>query len=240
MPNFRELKPHDSAWEAIDVAASTRVVGSGIVMRRHVGGTAFATLCTNMKPYLAHLRGRLEGAGATLVVASVASIDDAAARFPHAGVIINCTGGGCASLVGDDTMIPVRGQTVRVRAPEQKTFFSLVTGDKSKPFHVIPQGDGTCIVGGSKHPDDGRREPDPELAARLLRQAAAWCPALRGCEDHVVNQTVAWRPFRRDGVRLEEEKRPGFRLIHNYGHGDVGVILAWGCADDVVGLVQKT
>ena len=53
-------------------AASTRVVGSGIVMRRHVGGTAFATLCTNMKPYLAHLRGRLESAGATLVVSAVA------------------------------------------------------------------------------------------------------------------------------------------------------------------------
>jgi D-amino-acid oxidase len=26
--------------------------------------------------------------------------------------------------------------------------------------------------------------------------------------------------------------------VHNYGHGDVGWILAWGCADDVVALVK--
>ena len=81
-------------------------------------------------------------------------------------------------------MIPVRGQSVLVRAPAQRTFFSLATGDTRHPVHVIPQGDGTAIVGGTKYADDLRAAPDPTLADRLLAQAAAWCPALRdGLED---------------------------------------------------------
>jgi D-amino-acid oxidase len=46
--------------------------------------------------------------------------------------------------------------------------------------------------------------------------------------------------FRKDGVRLEAEALAGVpqRVVHNYGHGDVGVILAWGCAADVVALLR--
>ena len=36
-------------------------------------------------------------------------------------------------------MIAVRGQTVLVRAPEQRTFFSLVRGDSGRPVYAIPQ-----------------------------------------------------------------------------------------------------
>lgn len=29
-------------------------------------------------------------------------------------------------------------------------------------------------------------------------------------------------------------------LIHNYGHGGSGVTLAWGCAEDVIDILEKS
>ena len=46
------------------------------------------------------------------------------------------------------------------------------------------------------------------------------------------------RPVR-SSVRLErEEVRPGNWVVHNYGHGGAGVTLSWGCAGEVVQLVE--
>ena len=182
----------------------------------------------------------------------VSGIEQARAIVPTAHAIVNCSGLGAATLggVNDATLIGggVRGQTLRVRAERRTSFFSCVTGDKQRPVYVIPQGDGTCVVGGLKVAGDVRPAADPALADEMLRVASAWCPAIRDAE--VLSHAVGWRPFREAGVRLEIEREgaphgasagPGAapRLIHNYGHGDVGVILAWGCADDVVELVKK-
>ena len=41
-------------------------------------------------------------------------------------------------------------------------------------------------------------------------------------------------------MRLEEEVIEGIRVIHNYGHGGAGVTLSWGCADEVVSLVDQS
>jgi D-amino-acid oxidase len=239
VPEFRELKSGDGAWNAVDAVAGARDEGAALV-----GGTAFRTLCTDMHAYLAHLRQRLTAGGATLETIRIDSIADLSDRYPDAACLINCAGYGNRELVGDETMIPVRGQTVLVRAPEQRSFFSLVTGDKRHPVHVIPQGNGTCIVGGAKYAGDTREEPEAELAERLLRQAVAWCPALRDARENVLSHRVAFRPFRKDGVRLEVDPASGqlpgvlSPVVHNYGHGDVGVILAWGCAEDARELVR--
>lgn len=51
-------------------------------------------------------------------------------------------------------------------------------------------------------------------------------------------QWTGLRPGR-DEVRLEPEVLPnGKVLVHNYGHGGCGVTVAWGCAEDVVKIVQ--
>jgi D-amino-acid oxidase len=39
-------------------------------------------------------------------------------------------------------------------------------------------------------------------------------------------------------VRLEAEERAGGTVVHCYGHGGAGVTLAWGCAEEVAGLVR--
>ena len=43
--------------------------------------------------------------------------------------VVNCAGLGAGPLAGDETTFGVRGQTVLVKAPEQRSFFSLQTGE---------------------------------------------------------------------------------------------------------------
>ena len=61
------------------------------------------------------------------------------------------------------------------------------------------------------------------------------------------NRLATWaglRPARVQGannadIRLEREVLPSGRVVvHDYGHAGVGVTLSWGCAGEVVALVE--
>jgi len=57
--------------------------------------------------------------------------------------------------------------------------------------------------------------------------------------------TESWaglRPGRKEKIRVEIETqvtRYSVPVIHNYGHSGNGWTLHWGCAGDVVAMVQK-
>jgi D-amino-acid oxidase len=55
----------------------------------------------------------------------------------------------------------------------------------------------------------------------------------------VLEHVVGLRPGR-STVRLEEGEQlsSGARVVHNYGHGGAGITLSWGCAHEVVTLVD--
>lgn len=78
-----------------------------------------------------------------------------------------------------------------------------------------------------------------------MQRCIALCPSLVGGKDvgiealDVVRHGVGLRPFRKDGIRLEKEVLPGGTMVvHNYGHGGDGYQTSYGCANDVVGLVD--
>jgi D-amino-acid oxidase len=54
----------------------------------------------------------------------------------------------------------------------------------------------------------------------------------------VLEHLVGLRPGR-PTVRLELDLKGSTRVVHNYGHGGSGVTLGWGCAAEVVELVQQ-
>lgn len=61
-------------------------------------------------------------------------------------------------------------------------------------------------------------------------------------DDIIIDHLVGFRPSRQGGSRLEREEVPlgGKRIpvVHNYGHGGAGWQSSWGCATDVVSLLE--
>lgn len=47
-------------------------------------------------------------------------------------------------------------------------------------------------------------------------------------EDTIIGYKAGLRPFRRGGVRLEEQTIEGKQVFHNYGHGAGGVSVGFG------------
>lgn len=182
-----------------------------------------------MPRYLDYLTGRLGTAGAEIEIRPVAALAELAGE---ASVVVNCTGVGAGRLVADDQVKPVRGKHVIVRNPGLTEFF-YEQGPGPMITNYLPHGE-RLVPGGTIDRGDASLAPNAEQQAEILRRCAAVEPRLADVE--VVGVEVGLRPGR-PRIRLEEERLAGLRVIHNYGHGGVGVGMSWGCARAVQELV---
>jgi D-amino-acid oxidase len=170
------------------------------------------------------------------------------AREFQVDAIVNCTGLGAKELTGEP-MYPLRGALVRVRNDgrampriTQAHCISLDNSDQERGFiFIVPRGENTVVLGGLAEPNEWgleiglhNYEPVREMYQRCLQ----FMPALRLAEiDSAEPVRVGLRPVRDRNVRLESEPRA--RIVHNYGHGGSGVTFSWGCALEVVDLVER-
>ena len=99
---------------------------------------------------------------------------------------------------------------------------------------TIPMTSVACPAPGHRGPrrdpatSDWALEPDQAIAERIVRRCVAIEPRLAGAD--IIAHRVGLRPVR-PSVRLEtEDLGRGRRLLHNYGHGEAGITLSWGCA----------
>jgi D-amino-acid oxidase len=182
-----------------------------------------------MPMYLAYLERRLSSAGPNIDIRPITHLSEATGVAP---VVVNCAGLGARDLVGDPSLVPIRGQLVVVENPGLDEFFSEDTGPSPDLLHFAPQGD-TMIVGGTALPDVWSREPDPDTARAILTRCASVEPRLTNAK--VIEHRVGLRPTR-PTVRVEADVMDGLRVIHNYGHGGAGVTLSWGCAREVTAI----
>jgi D-amino-acid oxidase len=194
-------------------------------------GHVFTAPVVEMPIYLGYLLDRFSDAGGRLEQRAVSSLEELA----DGRVVVNCAGLGARELVGDTTLEPIRGQIVRVRNPGLSRFVL----DEENPegiTYIVPRS-GDCILGGTAEEGEWGTEPDPGLAAGILRRCTGLEPGLAGVE--ILEHKVGLRPGRPE-VRLEREDADhGPPRVHNYGHGGSGITLSWGCADETLRLVQE-
>jgi D-amino-acid oxidase len=196
-------------------------------------GWHYTTPLATMPVYLDYLRARFERAGGTIKVSPVGSLAELVGAAP---VVVNCSGVAAHDLVPDPQVVPIRGQVVLAENPGIEEF--LIDRDEEPPWivYMFPHGD-TVLLGGTNDEGNWDKEPQNQIAERIVALCSAIEPRLRGVP--IVGHRVGLRPYRPE-VRLESEPFGPGVLWHNYGHGGAGISLSWGCAAEVTAGILGT
>jgi D-amino-acid oxidase len=206
------------------------------------------------------LMGLVQSKGARLLTETIDGDlfdreDELRSRF-RADVIINATGLGSYDAAGDKTAYPIRGGLIRVINDGKD--FPKVTDALAIPadsihgsdeiVFIVPRNDNILLIGGISEAREWNLDLTLESPSikRMRARCEAFMPELKNARmdpDYPLAQGL--RPFRTKNVRVERElreratsSRPS-RVIHSYGHGGAGWSLSFGCAGDVLGLVEE-
>jgi len=204
--------------------------------------------------YLHYLQGRLQSlgvlfcktslpAGNGLAKALTAAEEVVLARGrPAVDCFVNATGLGAASLTGDTSMYPIRGQTVLVKG-EAHAIRTRYNFDGSLTYCIPRPGSGTTILGGTKEVGSRNAGVDDRTTAEILRRCGEIVPELQSASRagfEVLGVQCGWRPGRKDGPRMEKQvTADGKVVVHSYGHAGAGYQNSVGCARHVLQLVDS-
>jgi D-amino-acid oxidase len=195
-------------------------------------GYIFEAPVIEMPIYLDYLMRRFASLGGRIEQRAITSLDQA---LDEHAVVVNCAGLGARELASDAALYAIQGQVVRVAQVGLEHFILDDYGPRGLTY-IVPRSND-CILGGTSEEGQESLVPDPAVAAAILERCIALDPRLR--DASVLSHHVGLRPGR-PAVRLEAERPAADRLlVHNYGHGGAGVTLSWGCAQDVVRIVEQ-
>ncbi|KAJ8120132.1 hypothetical protein ONZ43_g3082 [Nemania bipapillata] len=177
--------------------------------------------------------------------------DSLRARF-NADVIVNCAGLQSSTLAGDKSVYPIRGGLIRVindgtafpKVNAALTITADAAHSSNEIVFLVPRNDNILLIGGIT--EAHKWDLDLTLESPIIRRMRARCesflPGLKDARldaDYPLAQGL--RPFRGSNVRVERElRRTGSKIVHSYGHGGAGWSLSFGCAQDVLSLVEQT
>lgn len=181
-----------------------------------------------MPVYLGWLLHQVQRLGGTVTRMSLSALPEAVggSRQARPALVVNAAGIGAKHLAADPGVGPVRGQVVYVEQFGLERWWL----DESGPTYVVPRGND-IVVGGTEIHGEWSRTPDPAVALEILARASRLVPEL--ATARVLGHKVGLRPARAE-VRVERVDD----VVHSYGHGGAGVTLSWGCAEEVVRLVE--
>ena len=210
--------------------------------------------------YMVWLRALVVRKGAVLQTGRISgdliSIENSLLKEYHACAIVNATGLQAMELAGDQTVFPLRGALIRVvndgkRFP-RVTQALCVTHDESKPeeetiVFIVPRNDNVLILGGIAQPNEWDLDltlTSPEIK-RIRERCNKFVPGLENAEmDPDAPLVQGLRPLTTNNVRVARESRVrkngriASKIVHSYGHGGSGFTLSFGCAADVLAMVQ--
>ncbi|CAD5220602.1 unnamed protein product [Bursaphelenchus okinawaensis] len=192
--------------------------------------TAYASEGRTYTPWI---KKHLQKRGAQFATREFRNLDEVAnLGFEY---VINSAGVYGGKLAGDDLegIKPNRGVAFEVDAPWQKHFnyrdFSTFT---------IPMVNGV-MMGTVREADCWERKITDQDRKEILERYIELDPKFKGVK--ILSEWVSLRPERKE-IRVEYQKRNSngkeYHVVHNYGHGGNGFTLGWGCAQDVVNLLE--
>ena len=221
---FRTSQPDPSWMNVVD--NFERLTGD--LPTDYVECFSFVTSIIEMPIYMTWLRSRCDKLGAKIIQKEVKNLKQFPLNFK---ALINCTGLDSKKLLDDDNMYPIRGQIISVRADVKEMYLDQ---QHETLTYIVPRKNDV-ILGGVAQENNWNLDPDEADQKNILNKCGSIIPDLRDAE--IIKDAVGLRPGRTE-VRLEKEMLGNRLLVHNYGHGGSGVTLSWGCADDVVELVN--
>lgn len=178
--------------------------------------------------YLPFLQEKYEKNGGEITICEAKNLQELAAQ---ADWLVNCTGLAAGKLTGDKDVFPIRGQILKVENMPGLRYLSDDEGPNALAY-VFPRKDGT-VLGGTAVLNNDDECPNEKDTVEILRRCSNLLPALASAV--VKSVAVGLRPGRKT-IRLERESSTN--IIHNYGHGGGGYTVSWGCAREVVALIE--
>lgn len=207
----------------------------------HGSGIAFDTFVIDSSVYLPFLNESLKKRGVTFFYEDVGSLNAVFRRFSSehsVDYVVNCSGLGACALANDSDLHAARGQVVRIKKRDDDKAF-LDAASHIRFAHFIPRAIDT-ILGGTY--EEGVEDPNPSAqeTESIIARCQSLVPRLKALQkEDILQVSCGFRPVR-STVRLEkEEVSPGKFVFHNYGHGGAGYTLSWGCALEVLELMQN-
>ena len=205
-----------------------RLLDSDEIPEPWVFGWEFESPVVEMPQYMPWLLARVKELGGNVERGEVADLTDL-----ECDLVVNCAGIGARELCDDTDLRPVRGQVIYI---EQDPGFGRYDQHPETLTYTIPRRDVT-VLGGTAQVDDWNLEISEADRETILEKCEAVWPELD--RSRIVGEAVGLRPSRSE-VRLESEiLANGTPVIHNYGHGGAGVTLSWGCADEVLRIIEE-
>jgi len=187
--------------------------------------------------YLKHLTEQVSQLGGTFVRQTVTDIHQLQKSYHQPiDVIVNCLGLGARPVVKDEELLPIRGVLVKLPPIPKyllRAYECLVEG---KVTYAVFRPDCT-LLGGTAHIGDWTKQNTEQEIKDILDRNIKMLPDL--AKYPYVSDWSGHRPGR-SVVRLEKDVTlTDVPVIHNYGHGGAGWSLHWGCATDVLELIEQ-
>jgi glycine/D-amino acid oxidase-like deaminating enzyme len=225
---FDDRSDDSTAWYK-DLMPNYRVIPASELPSGTTFGIKYTAIAMNPLILLPWLRKKLVAKNVKFIQAEIKSIDEARS-LTRATTIVNASGVGAKTLAGDESVKPVRGQTMFV----ETDFNELVMREGYEYTYVIPRaGSGGVIMGGYKS-DRLDSEVDVELKNDILmRVNRITKDAFKDLDLSTVTDIVGFRPGRGEGLRVEREGD----VVHAYGGEGAGYIYSFGVADKVRDLI---
>lgn len=211
--------------EVLDAEAGDNILGG------YAHAVRYRTWVFDVPVAMAALEDHLDERGVAIDHAALTSLHDPVVRDLQPDVVVNATGVDARDLVGDDDVVPIRGQVVLVDpslAPPDLAF-------SADGNYAYARRD-SLLLGGCAEEGAWERVTDPDTVARILDVNDRVVPGVATTTPRAT--AAGLRPFRRSGIRLQVDHDGPVPVIHAYGHGGAGWTLAPGTArwvSDTVG-----